>query len=105
LVSDALRDKSMETARVLRSREICCEVFPRPSKYGKQIAYAEKKGIPYVWFPDETGQGTGEVRDIRTRIQVAADPMTWVPSSDDLSVQVERNTTALQALLERGTYR
>jgi histidyl-tRNA synthetase len=105
LISDALRDKSMETARVLRSRGICCEVFPRPVRYGKQIAYADKKGIPYVWFPDETGQSTGEVRDIRTGNQVAADPMMWIPGSNDFSVRVRKNAVALQELLERGAYR
>lgn len=105
LISDALRDRSVETARVLRGRNIPCEMFPRPSKYGKQIAYADRKGIPYVWFPDETGHGTGEVRDIRTGHQAPADPSTWAPSSDELAVQVTRDDAALQALRKKGRYR
>jgi histidyl-tRNA synthetase len=87
LVSDELRERSTEIARALRGRGIACEVYPRPVKYGKQIAYAEKKGIPYVWFPDEAGQGTGEVRDLRARAQAAADPLSWLPPSEDLAVQ------------------
>lgn len=101
LISDELRDRSIEIARTLRNRGIPCEVFPRPIKYGKQIAYAEKKGIPYVWFPDETGQEAGEVRDIRTRIQVTADPLTWTPPSSDIGIQVTQDDEALEMLLKK----
>jgi histidyl-tRNA synthetase len=101
LVSDERREASARIARALRERGLPCEVFPRPVKYGKQIAYAEKKGIPYVWFPDETGSGPGEVRDLRLRSQAPADPVTWLPPESDRSVQVTRDDEALQALLAR----
>ena len=44
----------------------------RRTKYGKQIRYAERRGIPFVWFPQD--DGTHQVRDIRTGEQVDADP-------------------------------
>lgn len=101
LISDDLRRRSMDTARILRSRGIPCEVFPEAVKYGKQIAYAEKKGIPYVWFPAESGEILGEVRDIRNRIQWPADPQEWMPPEEDLEVRILRDEDALQLLLRK----
>lgn len=105
LVSEELRGQSIQIANALRARGIPSEVFPRPLKYGRQIAYAERKGIPFVWFPDENGQGAGEVRDIRTRTQAPADPASWSPDPADLSVQIVRDDAALQRLLESTHYR
>ena len=51
-------------------------------KYGRQIRYAERRGIPYVWFPQD--DGSHQVRDIRTGEQVDADPQVWVPPAEDL---------------------
>ena len=45
------RPTSTRVATALRSRGIACEVAPKPAKFGKQIRYAERRGIPYVWFP------------------------------------------------------
>ena len=42
------------------------------TKYGKQIRYAERRGIPFVWFPQD--EGGHQVRDIRSGEQVDADP-------------------------------
>jgi histidyl-tRNA synthetase len=56
-------------------------------KYGKQIRYAERRGIPFVWFP-ATGDGGHEVKDIRSGEQVAADPAGWTPPQADLRPQV-----------------
>jgi histidyl-tRNA synthetase len=68
-------------AAALRSRGIACEVAPVAAKYGKQIRYAERRGIPFVWFPGAaTGSGGHEVRDLRTREQLPADPATWAPA-------------------------
>jgi histidyl-tRNA synthetase len=81
-------------ARALRSRGIPTEVAPAPAKYGKQIRFAERRGIPYVWFPGETGAGSGsggnsdEVKDIRSGEQVAASADTWEPDPEDLHPQV-----------------
>ena len=60
--------------QALRSRGIATEVSPSATKYGKQIRYAERRGIPFVWFPaGATQSGVDEVRDIRSGEQVAAE--------------------------------
>jgi len=78
------RARSGEIAQALRARGIATEVAPSAAKYGKQIRHAERRGIPYVWFPD-----SGEVKDIRSGDQSAADPATWTPPSTDLYPQIE----------------
>jgi histidyl-tRNA synthetase len=50
---------------------------PRADKFGKQIRYADRRGIPFVWFPGP--DGGGEVKDIRSGDQEPADPDTWAP--------------------------
>jgi histidyl-tRNA synthetase len=72
-------------ARVLRRRGIATEVAPAAAKYGRQIRFAERRGIPYVWFPGADGD---EVKDIRSGAQVAANPLTWEPDPVDLRPQV-----------------
>ena len=67
-------------ARALRQRGIPTEVAPTAAKYGKQIRYAERRGIPYVWFPGEPD----EVKDIRSGEQVEADAAAWQPPAEDL---------------------
>ena len=52
------------------------EVAPTAAKFGKQIRYAERRGIPYVWFP---GRRRDTVKDIRSGEQVEADAATWEP--------------------------
>jgi histidyl-tRNA synthetase len=94
-------------ARVLRGRGIATEVSPNAAKYGRQIRFAERRGIPYVWFPgagaEAVGTGAvgteavgaeavGEVKDIRSGDQVTADPRTWVPFEADLRPTVSART-------------
>jgi histidyl-tRNA synthetase len=67
-----------QIAAALRRRGIPTEVAPQAAKYGRQIRFAERRGIPYVWFPDG-----GEVKDIRSGEQVVADPQTWQPPEAD----------------------
>jgi histidyl-tRNA synthetase len=74
-------------AAALRRRGIATEVSPSAAKYGRQIRYAERRGIPYVWFPG-AGTAGGEVKDIRSGAQVPADPATWNPPPDDLHPRV-----------------
>ena len=70
-----------------RSRPRCAAAASTPrwprraQKFGKQIRYAERRGIPYVWFPGAETH-TGEVKDIRSGEQVAADPTTWTPPEE-----------------------
>jgi histidyl-tRNA synthetase len=95
-------------AEQLRERDVACEVAPTAAKFGKQIRFAERRGIPYVWFlprpaapvtrdPDgadaapeqiEPADPTHEVKDIRSGEQVAADPATWTPPTEDLRPRV-----------------
>jgi histidyl-tRNA synthetase len=86
LVDEESRPGSDAIATALRERGIPCEVAASAQKFGKQIRYAERRGIPYVWFT--TAGGGHEVKDIRTGEQVSADPATWVPPTEDLRPQV-----------------
>jgi histidyl-tRNA synthetase len=82
LADDTARQSCREIAQQLRARGIATEVAPEPTKYGRQIRYAHRRGIPYVWFPQP--DGTQEVRDIRSGEQHRADPSTWSPPEADL---------------------
>ena len=90
LVDEESRGSSDAVATALRARDIPCEVAPTPQKFGKQIRYAERRGIPYVWFPPADGQSAAghEVKDIRTGEQVGADPATWTPPTEDLTPSI-----------------
>jgi histidyl-tRNA synthetase len=66
-------------ANVLRGRGIATEVSPTAAKFGKQIRFAERRGIPYVWFPGDPDS----VKDIRSGEQVEADAATWEPPVAD----------------------
>src|SRR6266545_5652875 len=73
LVDEGSRPASDRIAAALRANGVPCEVAASPQKFGKQIRYAERRGIPYVWFTSTDGDGrTGhEVKDIRSGDQVA----------------------------------
>ena len=80
---DARADSTAVAAR-LRARGVPCEVAPSPQKFGKQIRFAERRGIPYVWFlPSSEGHGH-EVKDIRSGEQTPADADAWAPPVEDL---------------------
>jgi len=87
LVSEESRAVSTAVAQALRRRGIPAEVASSAQKFGKQIRYAERRRIPYVWFPPSDG-GTGQVKDIRSGDQVDADPDTWQPPVEDLRPRV-----------------
>ncbi|WP_426246429.1 histidine--tRNA ligase [Nocardioides sp. LHG3406-4] len=86
LVDEDSRGHSLAVAQQLRARGIPCEVVAHPQKFGKQIRTAERRGIPFVWFP--SADGSHEVKDIRTGEQVAADPAAWTPPTEDLRPRV-----------------
>ncbi|HEY6934081.1 MAG TPA: histidine--tRNA ligase [Marmoricola sp.] len=81
VVDEDSRPVSEATADALRARGIACEVAPSASKFGKQIRHAERRGIPFVWFPQP--DGGHEVKDIRSGNQVDADPHAWEPPEMD----------------------
>ena len=87
VTDEAGRAASDAVAGALRARGIPAEVAPRADKFGKQIRYADRRGIPFVWFPDADG---GSVKDIRTGAQEPADPVSWNPPPADLHPRIER---------------
>src|SRR4029453_4194844 len=78
LTSEDARATSLGIATLLRSRDIPCEVAPAADRFGKQIRYADRRGIPYVWFPGRNGE-QDQVKDIRSGEQHEADAETWRP--------------------------
>ncbi|PWH05881.1 histidine--tRNA ligase [Brachybacterium endophyticum] len=97
VASEETRGRSEAVARALRGRGIPTEVSPTSAKLGKQIKHADRRGIPFVWFPatapdgadghEEDGAGDA-VRDIRSGEQVAADATSWEPPTADRGVEV-----------------
>ena len=87
LADDDARAEAADVASRLRARGIATEVAPKPEKFGKQIQHAEKRGIPFVWFPTE-----GSVKDIRSGEQLPADPDLWDPPPADLTPQIQPAT-------------
>ncbi len=81
VLDEEQRTASDAVAGALRSRGIACEVAPGSDRFGKQIKHADRRGIPFVWFPDAAGHS---VKDIRTGEQVDADASTWAPPEHDL---------------------
>lgn len=77
LPSEEKRGEAADTARTLRGRGYNVEMYHAPQNVKKQMEYAVKKGIPYVWFPPFDDAGTHEVKDMVNREQSKADPNTW----------------------------
>jgi histidyl-tRNA synthetase len=76
---EGTRPASNAVAQQLRANGIATEVAAKAEKFGKQIQHAEKRGIPYVWFPPSS------VKDIRSGDQVDADPAVWAPPTIDMN--------------------
>ena len=87
LNDEGSRASSLAIASTLRARGVPCEVAPAAAKFGKQIRYADRRGIPYVWFPGGPDRGD-QVKDIRSGEQVDADAARWTPPADDLVPQL-----------------
>jgi histidyl-tRNA synthetase len=84
------RPRCARIAAALRRRGISCHVAPEAAKYGKQIRFAERRGIPFVWFP--SADGSDEVKDIRSGDQGVADADEWSPAEIDLRPQITART-------------
>ena len=89
--AEETRAAAIAVAEQLRSRGIPTEVAPNADRFGKQIRYADRRGIPYVWFG---AAESGEVKDIRSGEQVPADPATWAPAPADLKPTVQATPKA-----------
>ena len=73
------RAASDAVADALRARGIAADVAPTAAKFGKQIRFADRRGIPFVWFTG-AGGAPDSVKDIRSGEQVDADAATWTPA-------------------------
>ncbi|QIX26906.1 histidine--tRNA ligase [Nocardioides sp. JQ2195] len=89
LADDGSRAASDAIADALRANGTPCEVAASAQKFGKQIRYAERRGIPFVWFTDR--DGNHQVKDIRSGVQVDADPTSWTPPEMDLKPTIVGN--------------
>ncbi|HMC03760.1 MAG TPA: histidine--tRNA ligase, partial [Cellulomonadaceae bacterium] len=89
VTSEQTRAASTRVAASLRARGIPVEVAPNAAKFGKQIRHADRRGIPFVWFPGVDG-AADEVKDIRSGDQVPADAAAWEPPSADWYPTVTR---------------
>jgi len=87
VTSEETRDASDAVATALRARGIPVEVAPTAAKFGKQIKYADRRGIPFVWFPggadDDGTPRADQVKDIRSGDQADADAASWEPPAQD----------------------
>ena len=71
------RNDALTTAETLRKRGFNVEMYHAASKLKKQLSYAEKKGIPYVWFPPFKDGKPHEVKDMATGEQKESDLNAW----------------------------
>jgi histidyl-tRNA synthetase len=79
--SEERRREALATAAALRARGLNVETYHEADKLGKQIRYASRKLIPYVWFPPFEDGKPHEVKDMNAGEQATADPATWQPSA------------------------
>jgi histidyl-tRNA synthetase len=91
LPDEESRAECDQIAQQLRANSVPTEVAAAPQKYGKQIRYAERRGIPFVWFPASEAAGH-QVKDIRSGEQHDADPSSWRPPEQDLNPTVTSTT-------------
>jgi len=77
LPEEEARSTMMQAAQDLRGKGYKVETFHSPSKIKRQLAYAEKKGIPYVWFPPFSGNSDHEVKNMLDGTQSKTTPESW----------------------------
>ncbi len=77
LPSEERRPQAAATAATLRKRGLNVELYHAPQNVKKQMEYANKKGIPFVWFPPFDDAGKHEIKDMAAGTQTPADPESW----------------------------
>ncbi|MGH8078722.1 MAG: His/Gly/Thr/Pro-type tRNA ligase C-terminal domain-containing protein [Lysobacter sp.] len=75
--NDQRRSHAAATASQLRARELNTELYHQADKLAKQIRYASRKVIPFVWFPPFEDGKPHEIKDMSSGEQREADPATW----------------------------
>lgn len=79
LPDETRRAEVSATTHTLRAKGLNVEMYHRDAKIKTQLAYAEKKGIPYVWFPPFKDGQPHEVKNMLNGEQAQADPASWKP--------------------------
>jgi histidyl-tRNA synthetase len=79
VMDDTQRNDALKTATQLRGRGLNVEVYHNATKIQKQLAYADKKQIPYVWFLPHEEQIMHQVKNMQTSVQSDANPQDWMP--------------------------
>ncbi|THV22829.1 histidine--tRNA ligase [Glycomyces paridis] len=85
LANEDERPAANALAQRLRRRDIATQVSPSAAKFGKQIKFADKRGIPFVLFTNDDGT---QIKDIRSGDQSTVDLDTWNPPADDLTPRI-----------------
>jgi histidyl-tRNA synthetase len=76
--SEESRQRTNEWAEQFRERGIASEVYFKGAKLGKQIEYANSKGIRFCAFVDEEA-GTLEIKDLGAQQQTPVlDIDSWI---------------------------
>ncbi len=79
LPDEERRAEATHTANTLRANGFKVELFHSDTKIKKQLAYAEKKNIPFVWFsPFKDGQ-PHEIKNMTTGEQKPVEEKDWHP--------------------------
>jgi histidyl-tRNA synthetase len=81
-LDETQRQDALSLARDLRARGLNVEVYHSATKLQKQLAYADKKAIPYAWFMPFDQQTDHQVKDMKTGTQYSVDPATWAPTAE-----------------------
>ncbi|HEX2144527.1 MAG TPA: histidine--tRNA ligase [Glycomyces sp.] len=81
LANEDERGAANGLAQRLRKRGVPTQVSPSAAKFGKQIKFADKRGIPFVLFTNEEGT---QIKDIRSGDQFTVDVDAWDPPAEDL---------------------
>ena len=81
LPSAERRAAALSIAQTLRGRGFKVETYHAPQKLARQLSYAERKGIPYVWFPPFEDVNPHEIKNMSTGVQAKAEPETWRPDA------------------------
>ncbi|WP_112140745.1 histidine--tRNA ligase [Glycomyces dulcitolivorans] len=88
LTAEDDRPDANALAQRLRKRGIPTQVSPSAAKFGKQIKFADKRGIPFVLFVNDEGT---QMKDIRSGDQLTVDVDTWNPPAEDLHPTITTN--------------
>lgn len=77
LPEESRRAEAAATAQTLRARGYNVELYHSDAKLKNQLAYAEKKGIPFVWFPPFKDGQPHEIKNMATGEQKQTSPADW----------------------------